>query len=196
MKVLVLGAGGQLGWELGRTCPPGVDLTALDVPDIDLSSHAGVNRCIDRFIHQSRWDAVINAAAYTAVDRADLMRTRPRLTVIDEQVGTPTWAFGLAEVIWKGIDKGLTGVFHYTDAGVASWYDFAVAIQEEALQAGLLETAVPILPISEADYPTPAQRPLYGVLDKRSLWAALDLTPIHWRVSLRSMLKELKETNP
>ena len=85
----------------------------------------------------------------------------------------------------------MNGLFHWTDAGVASWYDFAVAIQEEALLTGLISREIPIFPVSVDAYPTPARRPLYGVLDKRSLWQATQITPVHWRKQLRQMVKEL-----
>ena len=74
---------------------------------------------------------------------------------------------------------------------MASWYDFAVAIQVEALALGLLERAVPVRPITTAEYPTPARRPAYSVLDKSATWSALGLDPVHWRTALRSMLCEL-----
>ena len=86
----------------------------------------------------------------------------------------------------------LRGIHHYTDAGVASWYDFAVAIMEEALALGLLQRPLQIRPITTADYPTPARRPAYSVLDKQASWAAFGFTPDHWRVELRTMLKELQ----
>jgi dTDP-4-dehydrorhamnose reductase len=82
-------------------------------------------------------------------------------------------------------------VLHWTDAGVASWYDFAVAVQEEALAGGLLERPVPIRPLSSSEYPTPARRPSYSVLAKGESWEALGRTPPHWRVNLRVMLQEL-----
>lgn len=119
-----------------------------------------------------------------------LMKEKQSLNVIDEQIGTPTWAHGLAKIIWAALEKKMTGIFHWTDAGVTSWYDFAMAIQEESLQAGLLDQAIPVFPIPAELYPTPAQRPFYGVLDKRSFWKALGVKPVHWRVQLRTMLKE------
>ncbi len=68
-----------------------------------------------------------------------LMAERSEVGVVADQVGTPTWARSLAETLWAAADRAdLSGVVHWTDAGVASWYDFAVAIQEEALAAGLL----------------------------------------------------------
>jgi dTDP-4-dehydrorhamnose reductase len=88
----------------------------------------------------------------------------------------------------------MQGIYHWTDAGVASWYDFAVAIQEEAEAWGLLDRAIPIRPIRTQDHPTPARRPAYSVLDKTATWEALALTPPHWRVVLREMLREPKES--
>jgi dTDP-4-dehydrorhamnose reductase len=89
----------------------------------------------------------------------------------------------------------LQGVHHFTDAGVASWYDFAVAIQEEALALGLLPRAVPVRPIRTADYPTPARRPAYSVLDKTDTWRALAIEPLHWRAALREVLQYLSSSD-
>ncbi|MDE3170291.1 MAG: dTDP-4-dehydrorhamnose reductase, partial [Acidobacteriota bacterium] len=93
-----------------------------------------------------------------------LMREKDGLGVIADQVGTPTWAQSLAEVIWKIAEEPkIAGTHHWSDAGVASWYDFAVAIQEEALAAGLLTRVIPIRPIATEEYPLPAKRPAYSV---------------------------------
>lgn len=119
------------------------------------------------------------------------MGAKPKLSVIDEQIGTPTWAHGLAQAVWTAIKNNIKGIFHWTDAGVASWYDFAIAIQEEAKNIGLLKSSIRILPVSARQYPTPAKRPMYSVLDKTSFLQELKIRPIHWRVQLRSMLKEL-----
>ncbi|MDA3789052.1 MAG: sugar nucleotide-binding protein [Desulfobacula sp.] len=120
-----------------------------------------------------------------------LMKQKKELTVIDEQVGTPTWAFGLARSIWTALEKKITGTFHWTDASIASWYDFAIAIQEEAKTLGLLNNSIPIYPVPASAFPTPAKRPMYSVLDKTSFWHALETKPIHWHTQLRSMLMEL-----
>jgi dTDP-4-dehydrorhamnose reductase len=80
---------------------------------------------------------------------------------------------------------------HWTDAGVASWYDFAVAIQEEALELGLLQRAVSIIPIRTEDLPRPARRPSYSVLDKTSGWRLLGGPAPYWRANLRTMLEAL-----
>ncbi len=205
MKVLLIGSNGQLGWELQRSCPAGTTLMSCDFPKIDLCSTGSIQGCIEK----NHPDCIINAAAYTAVDRAEeekdlayrvnyaaveeiaKLAEKESLNVIDEQIGTSTWARGLAKAIWIGVQKNISGTFHWTDAGVASWYDFAVAIQEEGIAAGLLDTAIPVLPVRTDRSPTPAKRPMYGVLDKTATWEALGISPIHWRKQLRAMLKEL-----
>ena len=121
-----------------------------------------------------------------------LMEERDEVGVVSDQIGTPTWARSLAEALWTAAAMPeLSGVLHWTDAGVASWYDFAVAIQEEALAAGLLPRAVPIRPLRTDQHPTPALRPSYSVLDTSGSWALFGRTPPHWRVNLRRMLQEL-----
>ena len=125
-----------------------------------------------------------------------LMKQKERLTVVDDQVGTPCWANSLAQAVWAAVEKKLTGVFHWTDAGVASWYDFAVAIQEEALAAGLLDRSISIHPVSTSEYPTPARRPAFSVLDKKDLVAATGIPLVHWRRQLRHMLRELGQQKP
>ncbi len=120
-----------------------------------------------------------------------LMDEKEELTIIDDQIGSPTWANGLALTVWAAIHQNLKGIFHWTDAGVASWYDFAVAIQEEAIRAGLLKKTIPILPIPTRKYPTPAKRPLYSVLDKKDILDALGLEAVHWRSRLKQMIQEL-----
>ena len=121
-----------------------------------------------------------------------LMAERPKVRVVADQIGSPTYAPGLAAALWTLAAKGATGIHHYTDAGVASWYDFAVAIQEEALASGLLDKAVPVIPIATADFPTPAVRPSYSVLDKTATYAALSGPAPHWRTNLRTMMREIK----
>jgi len=119
------------------------------------------------------------------------MKEKDQLGVVDDQIGTPTWAHGLATTIWKGINRNLTGCYHWTDAGVASWYDFAVAIRDEGIACGLLKNALPVSPIPSSAYPTPAQRPSNSVLSKTSTWKDFDIQPVHWREQLRSMLQEM-----
>jgi dTDP-4-dehydrorhamnose reductase len=87
----------------------------------------------------------------------------------------------------------LHGLHHWRDAGAASWYDFAAAIAEEATSAGLLTKPVEIAPIGTSDYPTPARRPHFSLLDCSNTWQQLGITPPHWRVNLRKMIAELEE---
>ena len=121
-----------------------------------------------------------------------LMRERPSLGVVADQVGSPTWARSVAEAVWAAAARpALRGLLHWSDAGVASWYDFAVAIQEEALGLGLLDRAVPIRPLRTDEYPTSARRPVYSVLDKSASYDLLGISPRHWRDNLRAMLREV-----
>ena len=288
MKVLITGAGGQVGWELQRTVSTDIEITALHRVELDIADQAAVMSVIKEL----QPDLVINAAAYTAVDKAEeevdraykvnvdgaaniaraaedcsarlihistdfvfdgtgtkpylpgdepkpsgvygasklqgeravmaetsgravilrtawiysvhgsnfvktmlrLMAEREELGVVDDQVGTPTWAKELAKTIWLITGKtDMQGIYHWTDDGKASWYDFALAIQEEANGLGLLQKTIPIKPIKTEEYPTPARRPAYSVLDKTSTLEALDCTAPHWRESLIKMLIELKE---
>ena len=288
MRVLLTGANGQLGWELQRSVPSGIEIAAFGSAELDITDRQTITRTVAAHTP----DVIINAAAYTAVDKAEqdperaflingqgaanlaqaardggmrlihistdfifdgrksspylpgdppnplgiygksklngeelilaitkgqntaiirtawvysshghnfvktmlrLMSDRDSLAVIADQIGTPTWAHGLAQAVWSVATGGsITGIHHWTDAGVASWYDFAVAIMEEAYSLGLLSKQPLIRPIPATAYPLPAQRPPYSVLDKSSLWQALDWTPIHWRVELRKMLTEMK----
>jgi dTDP-4-dehydrorhamnose reductase len=121
-----------------------------------------------------------------------LMKERDALRVVANQVGTPTWAPSLAAALWTLAGAGAKGLLHYTDAGVASWYDFAVAIEEEGRAAGLIERPVAVAPIATADHPTAARRPAYSVLDKSAAWALIGRPAAHWRVNLRANLQELK----
>lgn len=288
MRALLTGAEGQLGCELLRTTPLSCEVTACGRSELDITDIEGVDRRVARL----KPDLIVNAAAYTAVDRAerepdrafqvnaegarnlsracmahgarlihvstdfvfDGERGRPyqpedipnplniygaskrrgeeyvldatdggalilrtawlysglrsnfvtamlrrmndgqALEIVADQVGTPTWAKGLAESIWQAAASSrLQGLHHWTDAGVASWYDFAVAIQEEALACGLLGRPIVIRPINTVDYPTPAKRPRFSVLDKTTTWSGLAIQPLHWRAALRSMLIELGE---
>jgi dTDP-4-dehydrorhamnose reductase len=122
-----------------------------------------------------------------------LMREKPKLSVVCDQIGTPTWAAGIAAAIWGLIEaQAPGGIYHWTDLGVASWYDFAVAIQDEALERGLLDRAVPITPILSAAYPTRARRTAFSVLDTAATRALIKVPARHWRHNLRTMLDELR----
>ena len=127
-----------------------------------------------------------------------LMQERAELGVVYDQVGSPTWAYGLALALWRSAEvlsvEGAgrsTGVYSWTDAGIASWYDFAVAIQDIAIQQGLLNRKIPISPVTHHEYPTPAKRPSYSVLDKSEFESVFEYKTTHWRSQLESMISDL-----
>lgn len=282
MKFLIAGAGGQLGRALQASVPAGSTFLAPPEDDFDITDAARVAA----IVAASGATHLVNAAAYTAVDKAEgdlevarrinvdavatladaaraagigfihvstdfvfdgnastpyapdaptspigvygetkrdgeiaagadalivrtawvyaaagnnfvktmlrVMAERDEVRVVADQIGTPTHALGLARAIWSLADAGAKGHFHWTDAGAASWYDFAVAIQEEAVALGMLTRAVPVIPIRTSDYPTPAKRPSYSVLDKTTTWAITGPAR-HWRAELRECLSLMKE---
>jgi dTDP-4-dehydrorhamnose reductase len=124
-----------------------------------------------------------------------LMAEREEVAVVADQVGTPTWAKGLATALWAATAQPqCSGVYHWSDEGQCSWYDFAAAICEDACALGLLERPVPVRPIATSDYPTAARRPAYSVLDSSRSRRDLKLAGVAWRMQLRAMLAELKES--
>jgi dTDP-4-dehydrorhamnose reductase len=121
-----------------------------------------------------------------------LMRETGAVRVIADQIGTPTAAASVADVIWAlAALPDLRGIFHWTDAGVASWYDFAVAIAEEAASMNLLSNLPEVLPVRTDEYPTASRRPRYSVLDSRATIEATGLRPAHWRTRLRAVLGDV-----
>lgn len=280
MKVAITGAAGQLGRALHRSAPDGVEVELWPHARLDISDYGKTQQ----LMREAAPDVIINAAAYTAVDRAEnapeaafavnatgvenlahaastvgarlvqistdyvfdgasgapyatdapaaplniygrtklagekaagaealIVRTSwvyapngnnfvctllrllgelGQVRIVADQIGSPTYAPALAAAIWGLVDRGAQGTFHVTDNGIASWYDFAVAIQEEALALGLLKATAAIIPISTEDYPAAARRPACCVLDKTQTWRTLDTIGAHWRSNLRLMLGE------
>jgi dTDP-4-dehydrorhamnose reductase len=121
-----------------------------------------------------------------------LHREREQIAVVSDQVGCPTATDGLAQACWAILQRDLCGVQHWCDAGAASWYDFAVAIGELALAAGLIQRAAAVQPITTAEYPTPARRPSYSLLDCSSTRAALGLPVRQWRQALAQVMAQLQ----
>jgi dTDP-4-dehydrorhamnose reductase len=122
-----------------------------------------------------------------------LMRERGAVRVVADQKGSPTAATSIARALWRIAELShVRGILHWTDDGVASWYEFASAIAEDALAAGLLSQTVQVTPIATADYPTAAHRPANSVLDIRDSVAQLGITPEHWRNNLRATLAQLR----
>lgn len=282
MKALIVGDNGQLGQSLLRTAPSGIEVIGHDKDALDITDKTAVIATVGALAP----DVLFNAAAYTAVDKAEseeatahavnatavghlaeaaravgalfvhvstdfvfdgrsgipyapnalttpicaygrtklageraagpdaliirtawvyaptggnfvrtmlrLMTERDEIRVVSDQIGTPTYAPGLAAALWAMVAKNARGIHHYTDSGACSWYDFAVAIHEEALAAGLIDKAVRVVPINAVDYPTPAARPHYSVLDKTSTFAILGGPSPHWRENLRKLMAEIK----
>lgn len=113
-----------------------------------------------------------------------LASERPSLNVVSDQIGSPTYAGDLAEAIHHIIkhDKWLPGIYHYTNEGVASWFDFSKAIFEIAGKK------VEVNPIPSSQYPTPAKRPLYSVLGKMKIKNTYGVKIPYWRDSLKKCL--------
>jgi dTDP-4-dehydrorhamnose reductase len=288
MKVMITGAKGQVGMELQRTAPLHYEVVAHDRNRLDITKTDAVNDAVAA--HKP--DVIVNAAAYTAVDKAEndaeaafrvnaegarnvaqaalrnntklvhistdfvfdgkktlpyeyndkpnpinvygksklrgeehvmdiadslasvvrtswvysaygknffitmlrLMRRGNPLRVVSDQLGTPTWANGLARAIWYHVEIGApSGIFHWTYQGTASWYDFAVAIQDEAYSRGLLANRIPIQAVSSAEYNAIAMRPAYSALDV-NLGKDKNLYRPEWRDGLCELLNEMVET--
>ena len=129
-----------------------------------------------------------------------LHREREQLGVVADQVGCPSSTLNLATACWAVITSnhegmGLPPVLHWCDAGAASWYDVSVAVGELAMDLGLLERAATVNPISTADYPTPASRPGYSLLDCQASRQMLQLEAQPWRAALKDVLQAIP-TNP
>lgn len=118
-----------------------------------------------------------------------LMREKPSLTVIDDQVGSPTYAADLASVILQIVTspKWVPGVYHYSNEGRISWYEFALAIKEITGSGCLVH------PIPTSQYPTPARRPHYSLLDKRKIKFTYGVDVPDWRTSLVSCIARLSK---
>ncbi len=116
-----------------------------------------------------------------------LGKQRQSLSVVWDQIGSPTSAIDLAKAIvciLPQISKENSGIYHYTNEGVCSWYDFALEIMEQS------HLNCRIVPIPSAEYPTRAKRPLYGVLDKTKIKQTFNLEIPHWKESLKQCLKQ------
>jgi dTDP-4-dehydrorhamnose reductase len=123
-----------------------------------------------------------------------LMRDRGAVRVVADQYGTPTAAGSIARALWAIAQRPeVHGILHWTDAGMASWYEFALAIAEEARAARLLAHPIQVTPITSAQYPTAAPRPAYSVLDTRLTSELLALSAPAWRVNLRTTLAQLAQ---
>ena len=117
-----------------------------------------------------------------------LGQERDSLGVIFDQIGTPTYANDLAQAIFAAINKGVVGgIYHFSDEGVCSWYDFTIAIHR---LAGIASCKVK--PLHTADYPAKAPRPHYSVLDKTKIKDTFGIEIPHWEESLKRCINQLR----
>ena len=290
MKVLLTGAGGQLGQALIASAPQGLELVATSRQELDLADPDACRSAVEQ--HQPDW--VLNAGAYTAVDKAEsepelahavnagapeafatvlkqeggrllqistdfvfngtqgrpyqpdqardplgvygaskaageaavqsifgtdgrglilrtswvigpvgknfaltmlrLHRERDQLGVVADQVGCPSSTLNLAQACWRTLqiadERELPAVMHWSDAGAASWYGVAVAVGRIGAELGLSEAPAEVQAITTADYPTPAERPAYSLLDCTRTRAALELEGEHWQQALKAVLQQ------
>ena len=125
-----------------------------------------------------------------------LHRERDQLGVVADQVGCPTSTLNLAQACWRTLqiagERDMPAVMHWCDNGAASWYDVAVAIGQIGAELGLIDTPAKVQPITTSDYPTPAERPSYSLLDCTGTRAALELDGEHWQKALRAVLQQAK----
>jgi dTDP-4-dehydrorhamnose reductase len=127
-----------------------------------------------------------------------LMAERSRVSVVNDQRGCPTWARNLAETIitllrQSGEKQIPYGIYHYTNTGVITWFDFACAIYERALARGLLSRPCEIAPCRSAEFPATVQRPAYSALDTAKIRATLGIEIASWDESLQAYLQSKKQ---
>lgn len=161
-----------------------------------LMGEDGIRQSCDRSI------IVRTAWVYGAQGKGNFVKTmlrlgaeREELRVVVDQVGSPTWTKDLADVTTALVQRSqaaddVFGLYHYANSGVISWYDFAIAIFEEARVIGFPLAIKRVIPIRTDEYPLPAERPAYSSLSNRKIADTLGKTPPHWRSSLRKMLAE------
>ena len=124
-----------------------------------------------------------------------LMNERDEVKVVDDQRGSPTWAFDLASAILtviKAADSGKDipfGIYHYTDEGNITWFDFAKEIYRQGREQGRIAKDCAVKPCASAEYPAKVKRPAYSVLDKSKIKAALEIDIPVWDKSLKEFLK-------
>lgn len=175
--------------ELASTCPLGIygqTKRLGEVAIVKSQAHYGILR--------TAW--VYGIAGKNFVKTIlRLAKEREELRIVEDQIGAPTCTEDLAEVALTLAEVQVeSGIYHVTNSGVASWYDFALAICEEATALGWNLRVKQILPISTSEYPTPAERPAYSVLSRSKVEGVLGRKMTHWRVALRRMLRVLWES--
>jgi len=117
----------------------------------------------------------------------NLTATKPQLKVVFDQTGTPTYALGLATAIVSALKNPVEGIYHYSNEGVCSWFDFTKMIAEYAGN-----TACDILPCHSDEFPSPVKRPSYSVLDKTKIKETFGISIPYWTESLKKCISNLK----
>jgi len=176
-------AGDKTGWltEMDATEPTGV------YGQSKLDGERAIQRIWDKhFIIRTSWLYAEYGNNFVKT-MIRLANEKEQLNVVADQVGSPTYAVDLAKVILKIIDfpDRAYGVYHYSNEGVASWYDFAHSIFELGNQL------IALSPIPTAAFPTAAKRPAYSVLDKSKIKEQFNIQIPHWRDSLKVCLKKM-----
>jgi dTDP-4-dehydrorhamnose reductase len=120
----------------------------------------------------------------------NLMRTKEQISVVNDQLGNPTWAYDLAAAILKiAKNPKNPGIYHFSNDGIASWHEFAKEIQKQALEKKLLEKTIPILPIASSEWKSLAKRPLWSALDKTKIKGNFEVQVPAWQHSLSKYLE-------
>ncbi|NEP18769.1 MAG: dTDP-4-dehydrorhamnose reductase [Leptolyngbya sp. SIO4C1] len=155
--------------------------------------------CDHHYIFRTAWVYGAHGQGNFVKTMLKLGRDRTEVRVVADQIGTPTSAAYLAARITQFVSHLDNpnqpppdfGIYHLTCSGAASWYDFAVAIFEEAKRLGMPLKVQQVVPITTADYPTAAQRPAYSILSNQKIDAVLGPALFHWREGLRRTLAQL-----
>jgi len=152
------------------------------------------NNCQNYIIVRTAWVYGVGGKGNFVKTMLRLGKDRPEIRVVADQIGSPTYTLDLANAITQLItlfQPEIAGIYSYTNSGVASWYDFAVAIFEEANLLGWDLQIQRVIPITTPEYPTPATRPAYSVLAGEKISKVLGTFAPHWRLGLKKMLTEL-----
>lgn len=147
--------------------------------ELAIKAHSPTNSSIVRtsWLYSSHGNNFVNTMLR-------LMAEKEQLGVVSDQIGCPTNAKGLAYFLWQlVVQETLEPIYHYSDLGVASWYDFAVAIQEISINAGKLKRKTLIEPILSSAYQTPARRPIFSLMHQST-----HLHKEHWHFRLKNMI--------
>jgi dTDP-4-dehydrorhamnose reductase len=161
-----------------------------------LAGEIGIQQVTDNYlILRTAWVYGVYGKGNFVKTMLRLGQDREELRVVADQVGSPSWAKDIADAIAQLLQSETTGIYHFTNSGVVSWYDFAIAIFEEARALGFPLKVQRVIPITTADYPTPAIRPAYSVLSCKKITDILGDYPPYWRDSLKKMLKQLQATS-